>query len=287
MGCIKQDILNTEYQPLKVAYRRHSREAKCVQSFLSVDPLAETTMQPYSAFNNNPIYFNDPTGMIAESNDWVPDSDGNLIAEEGDNHKTLATFLNISNKEAKKMIKDQNNGSKKVTEGQKVTLDNVYTQSLAAQKDLPTGSSELNYNCVGACDAGANNSSIVEGVGIDTPAKFDRKLVSDFDAVSPDEATFGDTVIRFSPETPFSGPGWDDAVNSGEFSRDPNKVGGHVHGAVYYGASKDGTIYVYTKNGWVVPPRIMKLNDLKAQYPSYGSPRGMNNTSGYYKKKTD
>jgi RHS repeat-associated protein len=31
-----------------------------------VDPLAEVTMQPYSAFNNNPIRYNDPTGMIAE-----------------------------------------------------------------------------------------------------------------------------------------------------------------------------------------------------------------------------
>jgi RHS repeat-associated protein len=35
--------------------------------WMNVDPLAETTMQPYSAFNNNPIYYNDPTGMIAEA----------------------------------------------------------------------------------------------------------------------------------------------------------------------------------------------------------------------------
>jgi len=35
--------------------------------WMSVDPLAETTMQLYSAFNNNPIFYNDPTGMTAES----------------------------------------------------------------------------------------------------------------------------------------------------------------------------------------------------------------------------
>jgi RHS repeat-associated protein len=34
--------------------------------WLSVDPLVETTMQPYSAFNNNPVFYTDPTGMIAE-----------------------------------------------------------------------------------------------------------------------------------------------------------------------------------------------------------------------------
>ncbi|MET3047518.1 hypothetical protein [Flavobacterium covae] len=36
---------------------------------MSVDPLVEKTMQPYSAFNNNPIRYNDPTGMIAEEGD--------------------------------------------------------------------------------------------------------------------------------------------------------------------------------------------------------------------------
>ncbi len=29
------------------------------------DPLSETTLQPYSYADNNPIFYNDPTGMIA------------------------------------------------------------------------------------------------------------------------------------------------------------------------------------------------------------------------------
>ncbi len=67
MGCYK-----LTYNPLQIV-RRHepkpSREAKVVQCWMSVDPLVEKTMQPYSAFNNNPIRYNDPTGMIAEEGD--------------------------------------------------------------------------------------------------------------------------------------------------------------------------------------------------------------------------
>lgn len=40
-----------------------------ISIWLSIDPLVEKTMQPYSAFNNNPIRYNDPTGMIAEEGD--------------------------------------------------------------------------------------------------------------------------------------------------------------------------------------------------------------------------
>ena len=50
-----------------------------IAKFLSVDPMAETTVQPYSAFNNNPIYYTDPTGMIAEPfDDHYINNDGSI-----------------------------------------------------------------------------------------------------------------------------------------------------------------------------------------------------------------
>jgi len=50
--------------------------------WMSVDPLVETIMQPYSAFNNNPIFYTDPTGMIAEPFDEF-DKEGNKISDLG------------------------------------------------------------------------------------------------------------------------------------------------------------------------------------------------------------
>ena len=102
MGCLK-----LTYRPefkLQIVHNKLSREPKSEQGFISVDPLAETTMQSYSAFNNNPIYFNDPTGMIAEAADHIDvtknkdgtytvvggeaNSDKNIYVVDGDGNRT-------------------------------------------------------------------------------------------------------------------------------------------------------------------------------------------------------
>jgi RHS repeat-associated protein len=51
--------------------------------FLSVDQLIKVTKQPYLANNNNPIYYNDPTGMIAEVPGDIYSSDGRHLKNDG------------------------------------------------------------------------------------------------------------------------------------------------------------------------------------------------------------
>lgn len=77
--------------------------------------------------------------------------------------------------------------------------------------------------------------------------------------------------------------GYENCLNMEDwFADDPEYRGGTSHGCVYYGASKDGTIYVYTKNGDEYP-KIMKLNDLQIQYKSeYGDVIGIGGGSGFY-----
>ena len=72
-----------------------------------VDPLAEQYIgwTPYHYVHQNPINLIDHTGMAAI--DWEPDKNGNLISEVGDNSRTLADKLEISETEASKMINSQ------------------------------------------------------------------------------------------------------------------------------------------------------------------------------------
>jgi RHS repeat-associated protein len=253
-------------------------------TFISRDPLFEKypTISPYAYCSNNPVNRIDPSGM----DDWKPDSDGNLIAEKGDNAWTLAKFLNIKPQEAISQLKEQgykiNNGILDLKIGDKVTLDNVYTRNLTNHGDLSAGDPQLNYNCWGSAIAGVEGIKIQNGVGIDTPKEFDSKLQSNFSSVDNSQAHFGETIIRFAEEKPYQGAMYNGYEKQGLVSRNPNNIGGASHGAVYYGTSQNGTIYVYTKNGWYAAPKIMPLQEV---IKIYGNVSGLNNDHGYYNKK--
>jgi muramidase (phage lysozyme) len=45
--------------------------------------MKKVTKQPYSSFNDNPIYYNDPTGMIAEVPGEIYSSDGRHLKNDG------------------------------------------------------------------------------------------------------------------------------------------------------------------------------------------------------------
>lgn len=57
MGCIRLDIIEKSFVPMKVVYRKSDFEQKSVQRFMSVDPLAHRGpgISPYAYAGNNPI----------------------------------------------------------------------------------------------------------------------------------------------------------------------------------------------------------------------------------------
>ncbi|GIQ61417.1 hypothetical protein Flavo103_45520 [Flavobacterium collinsii] len=221
------------------------------------------------------MFFIDPDGMEAVNNEWIPDENGNLHAEAGDNKETLATFLGVK---SENITLTSNNGSnpEDIKEGDVVTLNNVYTESIKnSTSDLTlevglsgkskTGAQpEDNYNCWGAAIAGSQGNTIENGVGIIVGGTFDSILSSDYKETDASKSVFGKTVLRFADSN--------------------NEV---QHGAVFYGNSKDGTTYVYSKNGWQAKPEVMKLSVLlETKILNYGTVQGINsNSSGYYQHK--
>ena len=247
--------------------------------WLSVDPMADKypSISPYAYCAWNPVKLVDPDGNEA----WKPDSEGNLIAEKGDNAATLARFCNTTVENAQKMLSEQglpSNGE--VAEGSKLTMDNVFTRSIQAANEgeiacltneqfkeqtmgmdndqyeqwLNNWFSDVSdkYNCWGSAITGSQGNEIVGGCGIGEAKDFVKSLREGFSPVGQNDAVFGKTVISFS------------------------RGGAIQHGAVYYGTDNNGVVYVYTKNGWFAPPTVAPLSDVKS---TYGRVSGYHNPS--------
>ena len=236
------------------------------------------SLSPYVYCANNPIMLVDPNGEEV----WEPDRNGNLIAQEDDDYKSLSLILNCSNRKAKKILEEQGyqNGVKK---GDYLILNNQYTRSIAAdcaqrltddeaeayalewerygisKDEIDNRLRELAcpqdlYNCWSAAIAGSTKQEIGPSTyTIFDEETFDNVLLETKWAVSVDRLKFGKTVLRFSIE------------------------GKCTHAAVYYGTDKDGTIYIYSKNGRFTKPFVMPLNEFIDRYGyQYGQ------VSGYY-----
>src|SRR5690554_2513724 len=60
-----------------------------ISIFISVDPLAEQTMEPYLYTGNNPIMFTDPTGM-SKQDDFVFNENGDFVRiDKNDKHDKI------------------------------------------------------------------------------------------------------------------------------------------------------------------------------------------------------
>ena len=250
-------------------------EHEMMSMWLSVDPMADKypSISPYAYCAWNPVKLVDPDG----NQTWKPDSDGNLIAEQGDNAVTLAKFLSTTVENAQNLLSEQGlPTSGEVAKGSKLTLNNVFTRSIQAAKDgkvacltdeqiaeqtLGMNSNQYKkwvqqwfsdksdkYNCWGSAIAGSQGNEIAGGCGIETLKEYVQRLNEGFSPVTQDDVIFGKTVVSFSLE------------------------GRITHGAVYYGTDNDGAVYVFTKNGWFAPPTVSKLSDVTTKYKSlYGS----------------
>lgn len=258
--------------------------------WLSIDPLSEkySAVGSYIFCLDNPIKYNDPDGR------WIPgaDDDNNILVtkEKGDNMKSLRKFMGdgYSRKEIRKMWKsmDKSTGSINLTK----QIGGVFQEMTTSMKEaeirgLPSTagfiagkerSKGMNYNCWGTCIA-LNDGKKLEGngpgtgVGISSGSTFDAELKKNYDPVSRDKATVGETVLRYA----------DRNTNSIEKG----------HGAVFMGVDNSGNEYSFSKNGWHVAPALFSKNYVDSIYgtPAIGGDnevKGINpEESGYYQKK--
>ena len=240
-----------------------------------VDPLAED-YEGWSGYNyvmGNPLKFVDPDGMAPQ---WIPSVDrkGNilLIREKGDDVASLIKFFggvkntlkyvdekHLSSTPAVIRLKEDNSFSKatkdaaenpekyvesRIWKGYYESLvdgGNSITQEEAALIEKYGSDASLdNYNCHTAalCAATGKEFHNREAATLEDRNEI---LAKYFKNVDESELKFGSSIITF----------------------------GNQHDATFFGKSKDGDIYTFTKNGPYVAPDVIKLEWL-VKYPSFG-----------------
>jgi RHS repeat-associated protein len=234
--------------------------------WMNVDPLAEQ-MPSWSLYNyvfNNPINLVDPTGMAPEVSEWKPDKNGNLVAEAGDNAKTLAKHLSVSQSEASKMIKDQGLLTNilftddTVYENQTLEVDNNITRGINNSKGITIAEAKAGKKGVSStdayyCDQGAQmavNGDEINSKNATNYSQFFPPHMKDFKQVDSFDS------VPFNKGIALIGTGLEQHVVSN------------------YGQSSDGTNYVFSKDGNKYKPQVYTLQhtiDLvnKSQYTNF------------------
>ena len=216
--------------------------------WLSVDPMSDkyASLSPYVYCANNPVKLTDPDGR------WIPglDEDYNITVtkEEGDDFNSFKEFMGpgYSDEEIQSMFND--------LQGDKINLTKSHggvfqlmTNALNNAYGDPEFMDADNYNCWGAALSLTSGYELIKrtsytsGSGINTEDKFDELLTKFYTQISPEMASVGKTVLRYG------------------YTPDVAK-----HAAIYMGKDRSGNEYVFTKNGWGIPPAISTVESMLA-----------------------
>jgi RHS repeat-associated protein len=263
--------------------------------WLSVDPMSDKypSLNAFDYCGNSPIMLYDPDGT------WIPQVDEEtgkiyIEAEEGDDYNSLVGFFGSrSNAEQyvdKRVLKQMERGR-----GFLQILfkeDNPFSEAISDAYDNPAdfafgldaGSALYSqgyygdsYNCYYSVQKSVTGEGIsnwrneITNIGGDKAgpdislSEFKSFLINNTNPAKGNSSLFGQSILTF----------------------------GDQHAAIFFGKSRDGSVYVFTKNGAKLAPTIMPLADLvngQTDHPystNYGSvrpPTGITG-NGYYNVK--
>lgn len=252
----------------------------------NTDPVGQFN-SPYLALANTPIVATDPSGawvpVVTETTtvnaDKTETKSGYLSAqiEKGDNAESLAKFLSIDIEEATSLFNSMGDAKslavpERIAAPINASIRDIYSPSGNDYVDdwTPDGYEE-NYNCWESALSIAKGETPDFGNCIDYGITYAAALrdQGQFENVSsnPDAFEFGRTAIRYAVDH-------DRAVLP-----DYNET---THGAIYLGTSKDGTMYVWSKNGRIDAPKVMKQSDVIKMYGKVQGSGPTPNEGGFY-----
>jgi RHS repeat-associated protein len=233
--------------------------------WFSVDPLHQFEGSQYMVSANSPIFTKDIDGR------WVPKVENGgivLYAEEGDTYQSLMEFL--GGKENAKDYLTENFFQKdaetlfKVHTGRQVYFNttNPYSKAImdayrnpddyVPEDENPSKGDEGNYNCHTSSILGTQGKDFHTGQDgkFESPEEITETIKNDYKEISSDDAVFGKTVMTH---------GWQ-------------------HSEVFFGRSKSGYTYVFTKNGFYAAPTISEVRKNIDKHSYYGAVRDIDSS---------
>lgn len=225
VGNIVRDTLDPDAQPIGDTAGR----------WISPDPLSEEfpSWSPYNFVMGNPMRLVDPDGKAPVVADFEPTKEGNLRVEKGDTPEKLKQQYGV-------VVTDKNF---KFKEGNIIMLNNNVTRAIENSNGVTsdTGSTKGwdDKNDSYVCDQAAQMANNGEEMNPANASKYGQ---------FPDPTKF-DSTPGYSEVKSFGGV----KINEGIAS-----IGGQ-HTVSYYGTSKDGTVFVMSKDGQFFKPQVYSL----------------------------